>query len=106
VWLARQVQTALPPAQPAALAGRNLFFTQTCVNCHAISGTSAIANAAPDLTHIATRRQLAAGVIPNSPDNLALWLRNPQVVKPGCKMPNFGLSDDQVNQLVSYLEGL
>ncbi|MGA2231691.1 MAG: cytochrome c oxidase subunit II [Tepidisphaeraceae bacterium] len=105
-WLASQALPGRVPSAPYALAGRKIFFTQTCINCHAIGGTSAIANAAPDLTHISLRRQLAAGVIPNTPDNLARWLRNPQDIKPGCKMPDFGLDDNQVNQLVAYLEGL
>jgi cytochrome c oxidase subunit 2 len=82
------------------------FVTQTCASCHAIAGTSAIANAAPDLTHFAARTDLAAGVIPNTPENLARWLKNPQSIKPGCKMPNFNLSDERFNELVAYLEGL
>ena len=45
-------------------------------------------------------------MIPNTPDNLARWLRDPQQVKPGCLMPNFSLNEDQVTQLVAYLEGL
>lgn len=105
-WLDRQEPAAQAPVGATALAGRSLFFNQTCINCHAIGGTSAIADAAPDLTHLATRRQLAAGVIANTPENLALWLRNPQDIKPGCKMPNFNFNDDQVNQLTAYLEGL
>jgi cytochrome c oxidase subunit 2 len=105
-WLEQQIPAARAPVGAAALAGRSLFFTQTCINCHAIGGTTAIADAAPDLTHLATRRQLAAGVISNTPENLALWLRNPQDVKPGCKMPNFNFSDDQVTELTAYLEGL
>jgi cytochrome c oxidase subunit II len=105
-WLSHQEPAAHAPVEATALAGRSLFFTQTCINCHAIGGTSAVANAAPDLTHLATRRQLAAGVITNTPENLALWLRNPQDFKPGCKMPNFNFNDDQVSQLTAYLEGL
>jgi cytochrome c oxidase subunit 2 len=105
-WLERQMPVAREPVGATALAGRSLFFSQTCINCHAIEGTSAIADAAPDLTHLAARRQLAAGVITNTPQNLALWLRNPQDVKPGCKMPNFNFDDDQVTELTAYLEGL
>ena len=105
-WLVRQTPVAHAPVGALAEAGRSLFFAQTCINCHAIGGTSAVADAAPDLTHLATRRQLAAGVITNSPYNLALWLRNPQDVKPGCKMPNFNLNDEQVTQLTAYLEGM
>jgi cytochrome c oxidase subunit 2 len=105
-WLAHQMQPAPGPAGAVAQAGRTFFFAQTCANCHAIGGTNAIANAAPDLTHLAGRTQLAAGMIPNTPQNLARWLRNPQQVKPGCQMPNFNLNDDQVSQLATYLESL
>jgi cytochrome c oxidase subunit 2 len=106
VWLTRQTQPAPQPAGAAARAGRDYFFTQTCANCHAIGGTSAVANAAPDLTHLAGRSQLAAGVIPNTPQELGRWLQDPQQVKPGCKMPNFNLDDAQVTDLVAYLETL
>lgn len=105
-WLAHQAKPAPPPTGAAAQAGKDFFFAQTCANCHAIAGAGAVANAAPDLTHIAGRAQLAAGVIANTPDSLARWLRNPQQVKPGCMMPNFTLNEDQVNDLVAYLEGL
>jgi cytochrome c oxidase subunit II len=105
-WLARQSQPAAEPPDALAQMGKQFFFAQTCVNCHAIGGTRAVADAGPDLTHLATRRQLAAGVITNTPENLAQWLRNPQLIKPGCKMPNFGLDEDQLKQMTAYLEGL
>ena len=60
----------------------------------------------PDLTHLASRTQIGGGVIANSPENLALWLKNPQALKPGCKMPNFKLTQQQIEQLVAYLEQL
>ena len=105
-WLSHQWQPASAPHGAVAEAGRKFFFAQTCANCHAIGGTSAVADAAPDLTHLASRAQLAAGVIPNTPQNLERWLRDPQAIKPGCLMPNFTLNDEQATQLVAYLEGL
>jgi cytochrome c oxidase subunit 2 len=105
-WLTHQAQPATAPVGNLAEAGRRFFFAQTCANCHAIKGTSAVANAAPDLTHLVSRSQLAAGIIPNTPQDLARWLRNPQAIKPGCLMPNFTLSDEQLTQLVAYMEGL
>ena len=83
-----------------------MFLRMTCVNCHAIQGVAALANAAPDLTHLATRRTLGAGVMQNTPANLARWLKNPQTTKPGCKMPNLSLTDAQLDDLVSYFETL
>lgn len=105
-WLAQQTRPAGSPSSADAQAGRKIFFAQTCANCHAIGGTNAVANAAPDLTHVASRSDLAAGVIPNTPQNLAAWLRNPQQIKPGCQMPNFNFNEEQVTQLVAYLEDL
>lgn len=105
---AQWVQTAAKPrptaTTPEQVAGEKLFFQFTCVNCHAIQGTAAKANFAPDLTQLAQRKLLAGGVIENSHDNLTRWLKDPQSIKPECKMPNFRLTDEQVRQLVAYLE--
>ena len=106
LWLAQQARPAENPQTESAQAGRSFFFTQSCANCHAIGGTSAKAAAGPDLTHLASRRQLAAGLLDNTSTNLTRWLKNPQRIKPGCLMPNFGLNDNQLTQLVAYLEGL
>jgi cytochrome c oxidase subunit 2 len=78
----------------------------SCVSCHAINGTPAQAHVGPDLTHLATRGQICAGMLDNTPDNLRRWLHNPQEVKPGVLMPNFEFTDQQVNQLTAYLETL
>lgn len=63
-------------------------------------------NAGPDLTHVASRRQLGSGVIANNRENLRRWLADPQKVKPGVKMPNFKLTDQQIDDLVAYFETL
>jgi len=60
----------------------------------------------PDLTHIAGRQTLAGGVLVNTPENLAKWLKNPQAVKPESLMPDFELTNDQVRDLTAYLETL
>jgi cytochrome c oxidase subunit 2 len=105
-WKERQQSEPLAPEQPPAVAGKQLFMSLTCSQCHAIAGTDAQGAFAPNLTHVAGRAELGAGVIANSPENLRIWLHNPQALKPGCKMPNFKLSDEQLNQLVAYLETL
>jgi cytochrome c oxidase subunit 2 len=105
-WLEHQARPAEDPIAESAQAGKNFFFAQTCANCHAIGGTTAVRTAGPDLTHLATRRQLAAGLMDNTPQNLAHWLKNPQKLKPGCQMPNFSLTNEQAAQLVAYLEEL
>lgn len=105
-WEQAQLRPVAATAAGPALAGRRLFTTLTCVNCHALKGTGASARYAPDLTHFASRSTFGAGVSPNTADALTRWLRNPQDIKPGCLMPNFQLQPDQVANLVAYLETL
>jgi cytochrome c oxidase subunit 2 len=86
--------------------GRDVFMQARCAGCHTIRGSDAAAQTAPDLTHIASRSTLGAGSLPNTPDNLANWIRDPQRVKPGNQMPPNLLADDDLHALVAYLETL
>lgn len=97
-----------PPPAPsdAAARGSALFDAKTCIGCHAIAGHGAPVRVAPNLTHLAERATIGAGVITNDPANLARWLRDPQGVKPGSHMPDLNLTDDEVNDLVAYFETL
>jgi cytochrome c oxidase subunit 2 len=107
LWLANEASPALQSVGEQAARGAEVFHDLTCVKCHAIGGTGADARVAPDLTHIASRRTLAAGAVDeNTPANLAGWLKNPDYSKPGSHMPNLRLSDAQVNDLVTYFETL
>jgi cytochrome c oxidase subunit 2 len=83
-----------------------VVFRADCSGCHAIRGTSATSRVGPDLTHIGSRTSLAALAIPNTPERLAQWLRDPQSIKPGSQMPALGLTSAQIAQLVAYLEKL
>jgi cytochrome c oxidase subunit 2 len=105
-WLQNQENSAASPATDSAQNGLKLFQTLTCINCHSIRGVSVAANAAPDLTHLADRTILGAGVLSNTETNLFRWLKNPQDFKPGCFMPNLKLTDAQAGTLTSYLETL
>jgi cytochrome c oxidase subunit II len=105
-WLAEQAKPANTPNDAVTLAGRNFVVSQTCLNCHEIRGTNGSVAAGPDLTHVASRRQLGAGVLENSPDTLKQWLSNPGEYKPGCMMPNFTLNEEQLKQVTAYLESL
>jgi cytochrome c oxidase subunit 2 len=93
------------PARATAGAGEQLF-ADACASCHEIRGTDARGQVGPDLTHVASRTTLAAGTIPNDRAHLAEWLRDPQHVKPGNKMPQLPLSDRDRAVLVAYLEQL
>jgi cytochrome c oxidase subunit 2 len=105
-WEQAQLLAASPPSSENAKKGLALFEQMSCVNCHAIKGTIASAEVAPDLTHFASRKQLGAGIAANTPENLRRWLRDPQQVKVGVKMPNFKFTDGQVTQLADYIETL
>jgi cytochrome c oxidase subunit 2 len=100
-WLENQARPAID--QPAARDGRAAFLAQSCVNCHRIRGTPAAGGYAPDLTHLMSRQTLAAGMVPNTPENLRLWVAAPQEIKPGCLMPAFGLSPSDLDRVVGYL---
>ena len=86
--------------------GQRVFESTACVNCHTVSGTSAKGGFGPDLTHLMSRDTIAAGAAPNTPENLRLWIRNPDAIKPGSKMPAMGLSDQDVNAVAAFLETL
>lgn len=105
-WEARQKRIPPIPAVGAPAAGVTLFENLPCVNCHAIQGLGPAPDIGPDLTHLASRQTLAAGRLANTKQNLAAWLHDPGAFKPGSEMPNLRLSDQQVNDLVAYLETL
>ncbi|HEV8228937.1 MAG TPA: cytochrome c oxidase subunit II [Candidatus Limnocylindria bacterium] len=104
-WLARQGEERRPPSGGAA-EGERVFLAHVCVSCHTIRGTPAAATIAPDLTHLATRSLLGAGVLPNRRDTLRDWLADPQHFKPGSLMPNASLTDAELDALVAYLGSL
>jgi cytochrome c oxidase subunit II len=105
-WLRAQAQPAAAPASELARLGQQVFESRACVMCHAVRGTVAGGQVAPDLTHIATRQTLAAGRLPNNRGSLAAWILDPQQVKPGTLMPATPLSGDELHALLDYLEGL
>ncbi|HEY6961068.1 MAG TPA: cytochrome c oxidase subunit II [Gaiellaceae bacterium] len=98
-WLARESKpvSGSPPPE---------FTTKGCADCHQVRGTQAKGHVGPDLTHFASRTTLGAARLTNTRTNVAEWLRDPQGVKPGNKMPDLGLSNADVQTLTSYLESL
>ena len=103
-WVKDQQQPAVD--DPAVAAGRHLFATEACTNCHAINGTSAIGTFGPDLTHLASRDTIASGSVKNTPQDLHEWIKDPAHFKEGVLMPPMQLSDPQIDQLVTYLDTL
>lgn len=105
-WVAQQQQPAREPAEELAIEGQQIFLDSTCINCHAVEGANATGDLGPDLTHLASRRTLAAGTVPNTRGNLAGWIVAPQSIKPGSLMPPTELSGSQLQALLAYLETL
>jgi len=105
-WLLAQKAIPTTPSQGLPALGAKLFAEKTCYNCHTIAGTGATQSIGPDLTYVATRLTLGAGVLKNSPENLARWLHDPAQFKPGSHMPNFQLLPKEIDALVAYLESL
>jgi cytochrome c oxidase subunit 2 len=101
-------QQAMPPAKAVGSAqqGRQFFQMQTCIQCHTIEGVSEIGDVGPNLTHFGSRATLGAGVADNTPEELRLWLNDPQSIKPGCYMPRMRLTPTQITDLTAYLEAL
>jgi cytochrome c oxidase subunit 2 len=105
-WAANQAKAAVEPTSDLAKAGMQVFTTSACVSCHTIRGVKEIGMVGPDLTHVASRTTIAGGTLDNTPENVAKWLHDPPAVKPGSIMPNLGLSTDQIQKLVAYLDSL
>lgn len=121
-----QEDNGAPAAQmvledPLVARGREVFFRETnCIICHAIEGTVAPGIIGPNLTRVGGRTSIAAGMMENTPENLALWIKDPRSVKPGVQMPGAdypalyegltfpatGLNDEQIQALAAYLSSM
>jgi cytochrome c oxidase subunit 2 len=104
-WLDEQ---AAPRAAPSGLAaeGERVFLLAVCASCHMIRGTSAAALAGPDLTHVASRNTLGAGVLRNGDATMRAWIADPQSIKPAALMPQVPLSRAELDALAAYLRSL
>ena len=131
-WVARQRRPAAPPppapdpvseamdhqgppvpdsVREAGLArnarirrGHEVFRDAGCHECHDIRGEFEESDhSGPDLTHVASRRTLAAGRLANNRGNMGGWIANPQVLKPGNLMPRRPLEPEELGALIDYL---
>src|SRR5215813_9022068 len=103
-WVKNQQQAAVSAENVAA--GRHVFETQACMNCHSIAGTVATGRFGPDLTHLMSRATLASGAMDNTKENLREWIRRPDTFKTGVLMPAMQLNDQQLDQVTAYLSTL
>ena len=105
-WRALQTRPASEPTTDLAKRGLEVVEKGTCGMCHAIAGTQASARHAPDLTHVASRQMLGAGVLPNTRSGRASWVLNAQVSKPGANMPPQPLASADLEAVLAYLDTL
>ena len=128
-WLSDQAAPALESGDPLAKEGAGIFKDAGCSGCHSlktIAKTGSKGRVGPNLAHVASRRDLAAGMMNNADgagnvndaylqENLRKWLENPSEIKPGNLMssqaavytdPNKTLTERQISALVAYLTSL
>ena len=103
-WVARQREPAKDDA--ATSEGRAVFQHNACISCHTIAGTVATGRFGPDLTHLASRDTIASGSLPNTPENIRKFVKNPGHFKPGVLMPPMHLSDHDVDLVTACLTTL
>jgi cytochrome c oxidase subunit 2 len=108
-WYAHQAQpqpsAAKAGADALAHAGAELFIDR-CAGCHTVRGTDASGRQAPDLTHLNSRRLIAAGALPNSAQHQLDWIQHAQRIKPDSLMPSIALSASDAIALSAYLRTL
>jgi cytochrome c oxidase subunit 2 len=104
-WQDDQLRDTPIAASAQARAGQRVFQAH-CAVCHTIRGSDAAGIVGPDLSHLMTRRTLAAGLLANTPGNLAGWIADSQSLKPGASMPDHLVSGADLTAVVDYLKTL
>jgi len=86
-----------------AVHGKQLIEAYGCGACHLIPGVHAARGmVGPPLEYFA-ERTMVAGELPNTPENLTLWIEHPRHVEPGTAMPELGVTQDEANDIAAYL---
>ena len=92
------------PADSLYAAGEKLFTLKGCVGCHSLQAYQAPNGMiGPNLANVGSRTWIAAGTLKNTPENLVHWIRFPQTVKEGVKMPNLGVTEAEATALAAFL---
>jgi cytochrome c oxidase subunit II len=106
-WVKNQQSVPPPPAEGSIeKEGQQAFLGSSCVYCHTIQGTNGSGKIGPDLTHLASRQTIGAGILPNNPGNLTGWILDAQALKPGNLMPPMNLDPEQIQSILAYLQTL
>lgn len=104
---AAYVEAQAAPAADTQAPGLDLFMRNGCAACHTVRGTPADGDVGPDLTHVGSRRTIAAGLLPTTEENIAAFIRAPENLKPGVQMPSFGaLPDEEIALIAEWLGSL
>lgn len=106
-WMAKESGPAVINEDELAARGGQLFLDAGCGGCHTIRGTPAAGTIGPDLTHVGSRRSLAAATLPNNAEAFANWITNNQHIKPENKMPPYNIfTQSELEDLALFLESL
>lgn len=105
-WLSQHRQEARIPEQGPAAEGARLFKQMTCSQCHSIRGFNKGHNVGPDLTHLASRKELLGGILKNDRESVRDWLQNPYEIKPLSHMQDMIFTDKELESLVAFLDQL
>jgi cytochrome c oxidase subunit II len=108
-WITAQQQPAVVPSDAGLARGAQAFASLGCISCHALryGGTAPTGGGlGPDLTHLASRRTIAAGAAANDTATLERWISNPQALKQGTTMPATTTDAEILRVLAAYLSSL
>jgi cytochrome c len=83
--------------------GKRALYSHGCGSCHTIPGVSgANGQVGPSLAGVGQRMYLA-GSVPHTPDNLVLWIMNPQQFNPQTLMPDLSITEEIARDMAAYL---
>src|SRR5919201_1785742 len=103
-WITDARKEAERATSPETKAGRELFLSLPCTGCHTVKNTPAGGKVGPELTYVASKKSIARGKLsPVNEANLTKWIHDPKATLPDTVMPNLGLSDQQIHDIVSWL---
>jgi cytochrome c oxidase subunit II len=115
-WVQDMKDGAAEPSEALVAEGQKLFAEgqfpngPPCSACHAVEATydpeNPPAQAGPNLANFANRETFAGAIFKNTAEQLRPWLRNPSEVKEGAKMPAVGLTEEEIDTLIAYLQSL
>ncbi|MHB2017885.1 MAG: cytochrome c oxidase subunit II [Candidatus Xenobia bacterium] len=118
-WLAHEKSDVADATTLEQMPGYKIFVDQ-CARCHTVGGTDAMGTQCPNLTHLKERKMFAGEAFPDDDKDLHEWIHDPPEMKPGegitthdpqgetaeIGMPDLHLSDDQINEVVQFLDKL